>query len=142
MILFLALCYIAYVLRNWLLAAAGLPLLLVSFLPHIEHAIIAQQSDEEHSKLDGELEDLNLSTSQRLNDLEQRLSQPVQLSNCNPIGNEDGPKEDYWNGWDAHFARSCPSPRVMVGVESYHDNGREDRRFRFKCCELSVATSD
>ena len=25
----------------------------------------------------------------------------------------------------------------ITGIDSYHDNGHEDRRFKFRCCELT-----
>jgi len=42
-----------------------------------------------------------------------------------------------WSGWvnnmDAYFAYKCPNNHAMVGLMSYHNNGNEDRRWRFKC---------
>jgi len=45
----------------------------------------------------------------------------------------------YVNGWDKEFRYSCPSNHAMYGVYSKHDDGTEDRRFKFKCCRLSNA---
>jgi hypothetical protein len=42
----------------------------------------------------------------------------------------------YVNNFDAAFTFSCPSKYYLAGVHSYHDNGTEDRRFRFYCCRL------
>ena len=42
---------------------------------------------------------------------------------------------DYANGWDAPLNFKCPGNYVIAGVSSYHDNRREDRLTRFKCCE-------
>jgi len=28
----------------------------------------------------------------------------------------------------------CPQNQYMAGVESYHNNGKEDRRWRITCC--------
>merc|ERR1711988_556438 len=42
-----------------------------------------------------------------------------------------------WSGWvnnmDARFDYSCPNNKAMVGMLSYHNNGNEDRRWRFMC---------
>ena len=44
----------------------------------------------------------------------------------------------YWSGYvnwfDQPFAFQCAANYVLNGVFSYHDNHREDRRWRFKCC--------
>ena len=44
----------------------------------------------------------------------------------------------YWSGYVNNFDYpmfyQCPSNYIMNGVESYHDNGHEDRRWKFKCC--------
>ncbi|KAK3795191.1 hypothetical protein RRG08_056254 [Elysia crispata] len=40
----------------------------------------------------------------------------------------------YVNGWDAPMNFVCPVNHVISGLQSYHDNGKEDRRFKFKCC--------
>lgn len=42
---------------------------------------------------------------------------------------------EYANNFDQPVAFQCPNGGVMDGVSSYHDNGAEDRRFRFYCCE-------
>ncbi|RUS80537.1 hypothetical protein EGW08_011677 [Elysia chlorotica] len=42
---------------------------------------------------------------------------------------------DYMNGWDEPVSFMCPADHVIVGVQSYHDNHREDRRTKFKCCK-------
>ncbi|XP_065933600.1 dermatopontin isoform X1 [Magallana gigas] len=42
---------------------------------------------------------------------------------------------EYANNFDQPVAYQCPNGGVMDGVGSYHDNGSEDRRFRFYCCE-------
>ncbi|GFS13748.1 hemagglutinin/amebocyte aggregation factor [Elysia marginata] len=41
---------------------------------------------------------------------------------------------DYVNWWDAPMNFVCPANYVISGLQSYHDNHREDRRFKFKCC--------
>jgi len=42
------------------------------------------------------------------------------------------------NNWDAYFDFKCAAGKVITGIESYHDNNYEDRRFKFKCCELQA----
>ena len=47
----------------------------------------------------------------------------------------------YWTGyvndWDGPLFSTCAPNALMTGVYSYHDNGREDRRWNFKCCYVS-----
>jgi len=42
----------------------------------------------------------------------------------------------YLNSWDNDLDYRCPSTKVMNGVYSYHDNNREDRRWKVKCVDL------
>jgi len=44
---------------------------------------------------------------------------------------------DWKNNWDGYLSYTCPSNQVLFGVESYHNNHREDRRWRFQCCRVS-----
>ncbi|XP_056009464.1 uncharacterized protein LOC125680077 [Ostrea edulis] len=41
----------------------------------------------------------------------------------------------YVNNFDKPVAFQCPNGGILDGVSSFHDNGAEDRRFRFYCCE-------
>ncbi|GFS13758.1 hemagglutinin/amebocyte aggregation factor [Elysia marginata] len=41
---------------------------------------------------------------------------------------------DYVNNWDAPMNFMCPTDYVVAGLQSYHDNRKEDRLFKFKCC--------
>jgi len=40
------------------------------------------------------------------------------------------------NWWDATMNFKCPHNKVISGVYSYHDNHREDRRWKFLCCPM------
>merc|ERR1712033_5 len=40
------------------------------------------------------------------------------------------------NGWDEMLTYNCPSGKVITGMDSVHNNGREDRLFKFRCCGL------
>lgn len=42
---------------------------------------------------------------------------------------------EYVNDFDQPLVFQCPHGGVLDGVSSYHDNHREDRRFKFYCCE-------
>ena len=42
---------------------------------------------------------------------------------------------DYVNGWNEPIDFMCPADHVIAGIQSYHDNGPEDRRYKFKCCK-------
>ena len=44
---------------------------------------------------------------------------------------------EYVNDWDEVIAFQCPQNGYITGIDSYHDNGHEDRRFKFRCCELT-----
>jgi len=39
--------------------------------------------------------------------------------------------------WDGDWVRQCPPNSYMTGFSSHHDNGREDRKFTFKCVQLT-----
>merc|ERR1712025_900323 len=47
----------------------------------------------------------------------------------------------YWTGflnnWEEPLLFNCPNDRVITGMQSYHNNGKEDRRFRVRCCGVS-----
>ncbi|GFO25158.1 hemagglutinin/amebocyte aggregation factor [Plakobranchus ocellatus] len=57
---------------------------------------------------------------------------------CSRAPNRAFPTRCYWTGyvnyWDAVMNFVCNRDFVIAGVHSVHDNRREDRRFRFKCC--------
>lgn len=43
----------------------------------------------------------------------------------------------YWshyNAWDSRVHQVCHYGGFIAGVHSYHDNGKEDRKYSFKCC--------
>lgn len=42
---------------------------------------------------------------------------------------------DYVNAMDSPIVFQCGSG-VIHGIESYHQDTYEDRRFKFKCCNL------
>uniref|UniRef100_F7A0W1 Uncharacterized protein n=1 Tax=Xenopus tropicalis TaxID=8364 RepID=F7A0W1_XENTR len=48
----------------------------------------------------------------------------------------------YWTGYvndfDQEFTFTCASGAVLTGMDSYHDNKREDRRWQFLCCQGEV----
>ncbi|XP_062413004.1 hemagglutinin/amebocyte aggregation factor-like [Sardina pilchardus] len=41
------------------------------------------------------------------------------------------------NSLDRYFAYTCPTNYVLAGMESYHNDNYEDRRFGFRCCAAS-----
>ncbi|KAJ8315168.1 hypothetical protein KUTeg_007318, partial [Tegillarca granosa] len=41
----------------------------------------------------------------------------------------------YVNSYDQLLEYHCPDSHFVHGVESIHDNGKEDRKFSFYCCE-------
>ena len=44
---------------------------------------------------------------------------------------------DYVNAFDEPLYFMCGKDQYIGGVWSYHDNGREDRRWKIRCCSLS-----
>ncbi|XP_028513653.1 hemagglutinin/amebocyte aggregation factor isoform X2 [Exaiptasia diaphana] len=41
----------------------------------------------------------------------------------------------HWiNDWDQPFSFTCPHHGILAGIESYHHNSYEDRRYKFYCC--------
>ncbi|CAL1539512.1 unnamed protein product [Lymnaea stagnalis] len=49
----------------------------------------------------------------------------------------------YVNTFDNPVVFRCPGHQVMTGVNSYHSNGNEDRRYGFYCCNVaSLKTCD
>ena len=43
---------------------------------------------------------------------------------------------DYVNNFDEPMYFMCGSDQYIAGVDSYHNNWREDRRWRFTCCSV------
>ena len=41
-----------------------------------------------------------------------------------------------YNSWDGVQDQLCDSDEFMTGLDSYHDNGREDRRYRIRCTKV------
>ena len=48
---------------------------------------------------------------------------------------------DYENDLDGVLIFQCPHGGAVTGVSSFHDNGKEDRRFKFQCCESTGETT-
>ncbi|XP_059171748.1 dermatopontin-like [Physella acuta] len=46
----------------------------------------------------------------------------------------------YVNGFGSPLSYTCPGKKVLTGIQSYHDNQVEDRRFNFQCCAVSKRT--
>ena len=44
---------------------------------------------------------------------------------------------EYVNDWDEVIAFQCSHNGYITGIDSYHDNHVEDRRFKFRCCETT-----
>jgi len=42
------------------------------------------------------------------------------------------------NNWDKVLDYTCPNNGIVTGLESRHDNGKEDRRWKVRCCKLAV----
>merc|ERR1712109_290154 len=42
---------------------------------------------------------------------------------------------NYVNDFDQLFEFQCVNDHVITGISSYHDNGKEDRRYKFQCCQ-------
>eukprot|EP01084_Bolivina_argentea_P083135 150530_1 len=57
------------------------------------------------------------------------LTNSYKLVNCGWSG--------YLNNWDGSLKFDCPSNGVIRSIWSRHDNGREDRQWRFECCQFA-----
>jgi len=44
---------------------------------------------------------------------------------------------NYINGWDGPMDYQCGGNRAMIGLASWHNNRKEDRRYKVRCCDLS-----
>jgi hypothetical protein len=40
---------------------------------------------------------------------------------------------EWVNEWDEKFEHRCPKGWILGGLKSIHDNGREDRLWKFQC---------
>ncbi|KAG9330482.1 hypothetical protein JZ751_024216, partial [Albula glossodonta] len=53
----------------------------------------------------------------------------------------DSQSECFWtnyvNYFDERFTFNCPQNYVLSGMSSFHDNGAEDRRWKFYCCRVN-----
>ncbi|KAM4748684.1 hemagglutinin/amebocyte aggregation factor-like [Rhinophrynus dorsalis] len=56
-----------------------------------------------------------------------------QFSSCSWTG--------FVNDFDQELSYVCPFGSVLSGLDSYHDNKREDRRWKFYCCQGEVAVN-
>ncbi|RUS82288.1 hypothetical protein EGW08_009966 [Elysia chlorotica] len=60
---------------------------------------------------------------------------------CGPAPNGASPGACHWtdyvNNWDEPISFMCPANYAIAGIQSYHSNGAEDRRMKFKCCTHS-----
>ncbi|KAK7453353.1 hypothetical protein BaRGS_00039644 [Batillaria attramentaria] len=49
---------------------------------------------------------------------------------------------DWVNDFDGIMDFTCPGNGVITGWQGYHNNHREDRRFKFRCCDMDVGLRD
>ena len=60
---------------------------------------------------------------------------------CGKSSNLAADQHCYWTGflnsYDDMLAFNCPGNRVITGMQSQHNNGAEDRQFKFRCCAVS-----
>lgn len=49
---------------------------------------------------------------------------------------------DWENDWEELLNYTVPVGKVMKGMHSEHDNSKEDRRFKFKICDLELRKSE
>merc|ERR1712217_462026 len=59
-----------------------------------------------------------------------------------PAGIETEAKRgwDQWTEWDAEWKKECGKDEVLSGLQSYHNDGKEDRRWKRRCSKLAVST--
>ena len=44
--------------------------------------------------------------------------------------------KDFVNAYDKALEYTCPDNKVLAGVFSVHNNVKEDRRWKFECCDI------
>ncbi|CAC5363695.1 unnamed protein product [Mytilus coruscus] len=60
---------------------------------------------------------------------------------CRSVGGQQNcAYTGFVNNFDRTFAFQCPRNTYIAGVISEHNNGSEDRRFKFRCCEKSASS--
>ena len=73
--------------------------------------------------------------SQHSNYYEDRLWQ----WDCHTVAEKSFSGECYWtgwlNGWDQPVYAQCEPNYILAGVNSYHVNWAEDRRWKIRCCQ-------
>jgi len=60
--------------------------------------------------------------------------------NCKPVNAPSSTGNCYWTGWSAWDANDyvvCNNNGAIVGMQSNHDNGKEDRSYAWKCCDIT-----
>ncbi|XP_048767671.2 hemagglutinin/amebocyte aggregation factor-like [Ostrea edulis] len=57
---------------------------------------------------------------------------------CTRVQGVSGPRScklsGYVNDWDRDILYTCPDGGYLNGISSVHNNKKEDRRYRFRCC--------
>jgi len=48
---------------------------------------------------------------------------------------------NYLNSMDNVVNYKCPSNKILTGINSYHSNGPEDRRWKARCCDAATPLS-
>ena len=60
---------------------------------------------------------------------------------CKDINNDYRLEQCGWTGWlnsfDGDLDYECPNNGVIRTLQSYHDNHKQDRRWKFECCRLA-----
>ena len=46
--------------------------------------------------------------------------------------------KDFVNAYDKALEYTCPDNKVLAGVFSVHKNVKEDRRWKFECCDIDL----
>lgn len=100
-------------------------------------------SDGYHNEYDQDL-DFSCGTYQVLNSIESRHSNTYEdrqyKLGCTSVAS-DSALVCYWspdlNEYDQPFIYTCAENFVMAGIQSEHNNDKEDRIWRFLCCSAS-----
>ncbi|WP_028955803.1 hypothetical protein [Sulfitobacter sp. 20_GPM-1509m] len=129
-------CFLATRVHSRWAAIGGAPFLALALAPFVangERAQIQEQLDLLLSESAAQKVQIE-SVGRLVGDLKQSVSNAqIELVRCQyPYNN------NWWNSWDAKLDKRCPANMVIVGAQSVHNNGKEDRVRKYLCCSMQV----
>lgn len=135
-LIFAICCYLAIRVRSRWAALGGLPFLALALAPFVadgERSQIQEQVDRLLTESAAQKAQID-SVGKSVGDLKRSVSNAqIELSGCHyPYNNT------WWNSHDRPLDKRCPANMVIVGANSVHNNGTEDRVRKYLCCSMRV----